>query len=93
MSNRKVDVPTTRAKNHPPVRPSADMWDKLDKIRASVSEPPPNTFNAAQFAERYDIPYATAVSRVRALMKLGKIASIGKFGRGHTVYYRITEQV
>jgi hypothetical protein len=27
------------------------------------------------------------------LMKLGKIASIGKFGRGHTVYYRITEQV
>jgi hypothetical protein len=92
VSNRKMDIPTTRAKNHAPVRPSADMWDKLDAIRASISDPPPNTFNAAQFAERYDIPYATAVSRVRALVKLGKIASVGKFGQGHTVYYRITEQ-
>jgi hypothetical protein len=69
------------------------MWDKLDKIRASVSEPPPNTFNAAQFAERYDIPYPTAVSRVRALVKLGKIASVGKFGQGHTVYYRIADDI
>jgi hypothetical protein len=68
------------------------MWDALDKIRASVNDPPPDTFNAAQFAERYSIPYPTAVSRVRALMKLGKITSIGKFGQGHTVYYRIMEQ-
>lgn len=92
MSNRKVDISATRAKNHPPVRPSADLWDKLDKIRASLSEPPPDTFNAAQFAERYGIPYSTAVSRVRVLMKLGKIAMVGKFGGGHTVYYRIAEQ-
>jgi hypothetical protein len=93
VSNRKMDIPTTRAKNHAPVRPSADMWDKLDAIRASISDPPPNTFNAAQFAERYDIPYATAVSRVRALVKLGKIASVGKFGQGHTVYYRIADDI
>ena len=93
MTNRKMDIPTTRAKNHAPVRPSADMWDKLDAIRASISDPPPNTFNAAQFAERYDIPYGTAVSRVRKLMQMGKVSPVGKFGRGHTVYYRITEQV
>lgn len=68
------------------------MWDKLDKIRASVSEPPPNTFNAAQYSERYGIPYSTAVSRMRVLVRLGKIVSVGRFGQGHTVYYRIAEQ-
>lgn len=92
MSNRKMDIPAARTKNHAPVRPSADLWDKLDKIRVAVSEPPPNTFNTAQFAERYNIPYPTAVARMRVLMKLGKITPVGKLGQGHTVYYRITEQ-
>ena len=68
------------------------MWDALDKIRASVNDPPPDTFNAAQFAERYGIPYPTAVSRVRRLMQMGKVSPVGKFGQGHTVYYRIMEQ-
>jgi hypothetical protein len=63
-------------------------WDKLDDLRQEQAiagdEIPAEAFTVTEYAERYELPYATASGQIRKLARTGKLKCGVALGRDHT---------
>lgn len=53
--------------------PPSNLWDAMDKIEATDHQPRFDGFTAEQYAERYELPLATAQSRLARMVKQGTL--------------------
>lgn len=74
-----------KAKPEPPV----DMWEKVTIAMQALGVDgtrPPDSFTRMEFAEKFKLGETASHSRLRTLVKLGKVQKCGSTGRN--VYYR-----
>lgn len=66
-------------------------WDKVAEITGlkRLSEPPPNSFTAEEYAEKYGLSYTQAGKRLKSSVDAGKLTrvQVKKPSWTHAIYY------
>lgn len=88
MSNHKTHLSIAGTKDHPPIRPPANLWEILDSEYRNL-QPPGDCFTIADYSARYRITYSKATGALERLEREGVVKMAGRFGSKNTKYYRL----